>query len=127
MRVVLDAGALIAIEQRPAALALVIADASCRTALVPRVPATVLAQVWRGGAGRQALLAPILADLDVDPLNEDRARTVGRLLAASDTSDIADAHVVDSADSGDVVFTSDPFDIARLARAASKRLAIVTV
>lgn len=127
MRVILDAGALIAAEHRPAALAQIITDSATRTTLVPLIPAPVLAQVWRGGAGRQAPLASLLADLDVEPLADARARAVGRLLAASGTNDIADAHVVEAANSGDVVFTSDPVDIARLARAAGKVLAIITV
>lgn len=127
MKIVLDAGALIAAEHRPAALGQIITDSGTRTTLVPLVPASVLAQVWRGGAGRQAPLASLLADLDIVPLDDTRARAVGRLLAASGTNDIADAHVVEAANDGDVVFTSDPVDIARLARAAGKVLAIIAV
>lgn len=127
MRVIIDSGALIALERRPRPLTKQLDALAARSGHVALVPATVVAQVWRTGSDRQAPLAAFLSQSDIDPLDDARARAVGRLLAASGTDDIAGAHVVEAANSGDVVFTSDPVDIARLARAAGKVLAIIAV
>ncbi|MEO8107287.1 MAG: PIN domain-containing protein [Actinomycetes bacterium] len=127
MRVIIDSGVLIALERSPRPLTQQFDALAARSGHVALVPATVVAQVWRTGSDRQAPLAAFLSQSDIDPLSDDRARAVGRLLAASGTNDIADAHVVEAALSGDVVFTSDPVDIARLAHAAGKQLAIVAV
>lgn len=88
---VLDAGALIAFER---------GDDRTRAILRERVgeviiPATVLAEVWRGGS-RQARLARLIASPDVliEALDEHEAKAVGVLLGRSNTSDITDAHVV---------------------------------
>jgi hypothetical protein len=126
VRVILDAGALIASERAPRAAIGLIDVCAARSDQLPIVPSTVVAQVWRGGRDRQAPLAALLADADIDSLDADRARKVGQLLADSAVSDITDAHVVVTAHDGDVIITSDPVDIARLARAAGKNIRIVT-
>lgn len=125
MRLILDAGVLIAQEARPEVGLL--GEYTALAGSPPRVPATVLAQVWRGGSRRQAQLATLLARADVDDLNDTRARDVGVLLAQSGTSDIADAHVVAMAEDGDVIITSDPIDIARLAQVAGVQVSIAAV
>ncbi len=127
MRVILDAGLLIASERHPPAAATLLDDYLAFSEVPPRIPATVVAQVWRSGWGRQAPLAKLLSTADVDTLNEPRAREVGQLLADAGTDDIADAHVVVAAESGDLILTSDPVDIARLAMVAGKDVHIVTV
>ena len=127
MRIVLDAGMLIAHERRPSAAIGLIDQVLPLTHGPARIPASVVAQVWRTGRDRQAPLAKLIADADVDVLDAARARQVGRLLADSDTDDIVDAHVVASADDGDLVITSDPVDIARLARVAGKQIRIVAL
>ena len=45
---------------------------------VPTTPAPVVAQAWRGGS-RQALLAWLLVGSDIEPMNDDEARSVGVL------------------------------------------------
>ncbi len=75
--IVLDAGALIALESR----GLVITTA-LQVALRRRVPVRVstgaLAQVWRGGAGRGWELARILKqDVTIEPLLESTAKSWG--------------------------------------------------
>ncbi len=127
MKVVLDSGALIAVERRASALLTDVRELARNGAGTPEVPASVVAQVWRGGAGRQAPLAAFLARCRVGVLDESRARRVGLLLADSGTTDIADAHVVVTAESGDLIITSDPVDIARLAVAAGKQVRIAVV
>ena len=79
------------------------------------------------GAGRQAPLATLLARADIDDLDAERARQVGRLLADSGTDDITDAHVVVIAESGDLIITTDPIDIAHLAKTAGKQVAIAAI
>jgi hypothetical protein len=91
--VVLDAGAFIALERRNAvAVRLAQRFARDRTPLV--TSAGVVAQVWRGGAGAQVPIAFLLRRTEVVDLTHAVARTLGRMLAATGTSDAIDAHVV---------------------------------
>jgi predicted nucleic acid-binding protein len=112
MAIVLDAGALIAVDKgdRKVATRLKLARVE---ALPLRTAATVLAQVWRDGT-RQANLARVLAGVEVLPLEEDHARRAGELLAATGTTDVVDAHVATIVEPGDQVFTTDPQHIGRL-------------
>jgi hypothetical protein len=109
---VLDAGALIAIERGDRRLlrALEVADEV-------HVPAGVLAQVWRDPR-RQARLARLVGTdgTSIHPLTGDAARTVGLLCGRARTSDVIDASVVVLArELNASVVTSDLDDLARLA------------
>ncbi len=91
--VVLDAGAFIALERRDramVALAKIFIDE--QTPLV--TSAGVVAQVWRGGVGRQVPIAFLLKRVLVLALDHSVARTLGRMLGESRTADPVDAHVV---------------------------------
>lgn len=80
------------------------------------VPASALAQAIRKPE-HQARLSRLVRQPSTQVANLDRvdATSVGRLLAASATSDIADAHVVICARrAGQPVVTSDPGDLSRL-------------
>jgi predicted nucleic acid-binding protein len=80
------------------------------------IPATALAQAIRRPE-RQARLARLIRQptTDVVPLDRVDATSVGRLLNASSTNDIVDAHVVVCARrAGQQVVTSDPDDVRRL-------------
>jgi predicted nucleic acid-binding protein len=80
------------------------------------VPATVLAQVVRRPE-RQVRLVRLARAPTTDIVALDRvdATHVGRLIAASGTADIVDAHVVICANrAGQRVVTSDADDLARL-------------
>lgn len=91
---------------------------------VPTVPAPVVAQGWRGGS-RQALLARLLVGCDVEALDDHRARAVGSLAAGAGTSDVVDACVVEGAlRRHDLVVSSDPDDLKRIATAAGRRLEV---
>ena len=125
MAIVLDAGALIAIDKSDARVNAILAEAR-RTGQQLRVPSGVVGQAWRGGS-RQAVLSRVLKSVKEFPLDEKASRRAGELLKRSHTSDVIDASVVDLALSGDVVLTSDPADIEHLARTAQKRLLIITV
>jgi hypothetical protein len=79
------------------------------------IPATALAQVWRGGP-RSASLARLIVASDVDPLDEQRAKEVGLRLGLRAANDVPDAHVVCCAsERRAMVATSDPDDIKALA------------
>lgn len=80
------------------------------------IPETVLAQAVRDPA-RQARLGRLVRQPTTDVVALDRvdATGVGRLLATSGASDVADAHVVLSARrTGQAVATSDPGDLRHL-------------
>lgn len=90
------------------------------------VPASALAQVWRGGA-RSAPLVRLIAAGKVDPLNELRAKEIGERLGRRDKADIADAHVVCCALDRDAdLITSDPDDLEALA-GPKENLTLVSV
>ena len=86
------------------------------TGAVVTVPAAALAQAVRRPE-RQVRLARLVRNPGTQVVALDRvdAVSVGRLLAASSTADIADAHVVVCARrSSQRVVTSDPDDIRNL-------------
>jgi len=94
LSVVLDAGALIAVERRDRDTAAVI-EAARQDHRGVVVPAGVVGQVWRGG-GRQASLARLLnaRGVLVEPLTNAGARAAGVLCGAAGTADVIDASVV---------------------------------
>jgi predicted nucleic acid-binding protein len=112
---VLDAGALIAIERGavPVRGYVLLAD---RGHVALTTSAAVVAQVWRGG-NRQARLARLLAsDLVTElPLDSEASRRIGMLAAAAPGArDVVDGHIaVIALDRDAIVLTSDPEDIAR--------------
>lgn len=125
MTVVLDAGALIAIDRRNrtvgAMLRLLQRDA------VPLVTSgAVVAQAWRDPR-RQANLARLLTGVHVAALDEAAGRRVGELLRANNTTDLADAHVSLLVHNQDRVLTSDHDDIRALLRARRVNAVIVRV
>jgi predicted nucleic acid-binding protein len=113
--VTLDAGGLIALDRNDRRVLVLLARAAEAGARVT-VPAGALAQAIRRPE-RQARLARLIRQPTADVVALDRvdATHVGRLLAASRTADIADAHVVVCARrAGQPVVTSDPDDLLRL-------------
>lgn len=126
MRLVLDAGALVAVERGDRELAALLK----RELLAGRTPLThggVVAQVWRGGSGRQARLARLLPGVDVVPLDGVLGRRAGVLLGRARSTDAIDAAVIAIAGDGDIVLTSDPDDLRSLAAAAAMHIDIVQV
>jgi len=87
----------------------------------------VVAQVWRGGSGRQVPMARLLAGTDVIPVDDRLGRRAGMLLALSGQSDAIDAAVVCLAADGDDILTSDPGDLRALAQAAEIHVELVPV
>lgn len=114
--VVFDTGALIALDRGDRPIVVLVAEAR-RSRETITVPAGCVAQAWRTPA-RQARLSSFLRlpNVRVVALDDAEARRVGLLLAGSRTKDVIDAHVAICAHRlGQVVLTSDPSDIAKLA------------
>ncbi|MHB1431772.1 MAG: PIN domain-containing protein [Streptosporangiaceae bacterium] len=123
---VLDAGAFVAVERGDRDVVALVK----RERLAGRVPVTsggVVAQVWRGGGGRQVLVARLLAGVEVAPLDERLGRRAGALLGRSGCADAIDASVVCLAGDGDDILTSDPGDLRALAQAAGVHVEIIPV
>jgi len=113
--ITLDAGGLVALDRDDRRVVVLLARAGETGARVT-IPATALAQAIRQPQ-RQARLARLVRQPTTDVVRLDRvdATSVGRLLAASATADIVDAHVVICARrAGQQVVTSDPDDLRRL-------------
>jgi hypothetical protein len=123
MALILDAGALIAIDRRDRRVGAMLRVAQ-REGLAVRSSAAVVAQVWRDRA-RQALLAMMLRGVQILSIDEMVGKQVGELLGRTKSSDIVDGHIALIATTGDVVATSDPSDIQRLLD--TRRIAAVTV
>lgn len=126
MTLVLDAGALVALERRDRAMM-----TRLKRALLdgdrPVTHGGVVGQVWRGGSGRQAPLAGALQQIRVEPLDEALGRRAGVLLARAGMRDAVDAAVAALSADGDLVATSDPDDIGALIVASGRRVRVVTV
>jgi hypothetical protein len=110
MTLILDAGALLALEKNDK-------DVwerftSAQLAGVPPVThGGVVGQVWRGGGPRQARLAMALSGIYVRSLDSELGRRAGALLGRTGTSDVIDAALALLAEDGDEIITSDPKDL----------------
>lgn len=124
-RLILDAGAFVAFERGDAAVRAQFAAAR-RLNLDLVTSSPVVGQVWRDGR-RQALLARLVAAVDVRPPGVMAARRAGELLAKTKGKDVVDALVVELARDGDTILTSDPKDLGALLVAAGVRAAVVVV
>ena len=54
----------------------------------------VIAQIWRGGGGRQAPLAMLLSQIEIIAIDGPEGKLVGMVLGARRTRDPVDGHVV---------------------------------
>jgi hypothetical protein len=123
---VLDAGAFVTVERGDRDVVALVK----RERLAGRAPVTnggVVAQVWRGGSGRQASVARLLAGVDVAPIDDCLGRRAGMLLARTGRADAIDAAVVCLAVDGDDIVTSDPGDLRILAEAAEVHVELIPV
>jgi hypothetical protein len=124
MTLVLDSGALIALERNDRAMWRRF-KAAMLSGDVPVSHGGIIGQAWRGRGPRQTLLAKALAGVDVRPLDEGLGRASGELLAAARGRDVVDAALVLLARDGDLIVTSDPDDIEPLARASRRHVEII--
>ncbi len=113
--VVLDAGALIALERRDRRMLALLREV-VEARVASHVPAGVVAQVWRGRPRQHAVVRLLRAQaMRVHPFDEAVAYRVGLLLASSHTSDVVDGHVAILGRSlRATVVTSDADDLRRL-------------
>ena len=121
---VLDAGALVAVDRDDRSMIARLAAAQQHGHEL-RSNAMVVAQVWRNQHGRQANLARLLRAVDVRPVDHQDGRRAGVLLGLTGTADAIDATVVLLAGPGDRILTSDPDDLIRLVSAAAIRAVVV--
>jgi len=124
--IVLDAGALIAVERGDRDMIALIK----RERVHDRAPVThggVVGQVWRGGHGRQVNLARLLPGVDVVALDDGLGRRAGVLLGRVASNDVIDASVVLLAVDGDEVYTSDPEDLRRLVEVTGTHVELIPV
>ncbi|HTW98066.1 MAG TPA: hypothetical protein VMD59_04775 [Acidimicrobiales bacterium] len=126
MSLLLDAGAFLAVERGDRDVVALLK----RERLAQRPPVShggVVAQIWRGGSGRQAEVARLLPGVDVRGLDEELGKRAGLLLGRSRTRDAVDAALVCLAVDGDDILTSDARDLGPLARAAGLHVDLVPV
>ena len=123
---VLDAGAFVSVERGARDVVALVK----RERLAGPAPVTnggVVAQVWRGGSGRQASVARLLAGVDITPIDGSLGRRPGMPLARTGRADAIDAAVVCLAADGDDIVTSDPGDLRILAEAAEVHVELIPV
>ncbi|MBI4474206.1 MAG: PIN domain nuclease [Acidobacteria bacterium] len=111
----LDTGALIAFERNDRHVVAIIGRALTLGVRLA-VPAGAVGQAWRDGR-RQARLARLLGShlIEIEALDDKRARAAGQLCGTTHTNDVIDASVVLCARSrGHGVLTSDVEDLRRL-------------
>ena len=120
---VLDAGALIAVERGDRHIQGKIQDALLIGDPV-RTNANAVAQVWRDGA-KQARLARLLRDVKIESITCEDGYRAGELLGATRTKDVVDATVALLAKSGDEVYTGDAGDLRRLCEATGFKAVVI--
>jgi hypothetical protein len=114
---VLDAGALLALERRNIRLLADLKRAG-ELGLPIRVPVGSLAQAWRG-APRSASIARLLRHASTIRVDESSAKEIGVFLAhlqlsEAEKPDVVDAHVaLVTRATRSLVWTSDPSDMVR--------------
>ncbi len=117
--IVLDAGALIALDRGDKRMIALLQRALAQGRTF-RVPAGVVGQVWRNGRVQVALARFLRSEeVEVVPLDDPLARACGELCGATNSLDVIDASVVILARvRRDPIVTSDPDDLRRLDPAA---------
>jgi hypothetical protein len=123
---ILDAGAFVAAERGDREV-LARVKRECRLGRAPLTNGVVVAQVWRGGYGKQVPIAQLLASVEVTPVDDRLGKWAGLLLAQTGGSDAIDASVIRLAQDGDDILTSDPGDLLDLATAAGVHIELIPV
>lgn len=110
---VFDTGALIAFDRGDRRVAALVEAVRRRREFLVTSSGCV-AQAWRDGGPKQALLARLLSGIHERALDAAVSRHLGRLCSAAGSTDVVDAHVVLLAHHGDLIVTSDPDDLQKL-------------
>ena len=120
MTLVLDAGALIALDRNDRSM-WVRLKAAHGEGDVPVTHGGVVGQVWRGGR-RQARLAAALRGVEVRPLDHTLGRGAGELMHTTRTTDVVDASLALLANDGDDIVTADVDDLEILVAATGRHV-----
>ena len=126
MGLILDAGAFLAVERGDREIAALVK----RERLAGRSAIThggVVGQVWWGGSGSQAVVARLLAGLEIRSLDADLGKRAGILLGLSGGADVVDAALVCLAVDGDEIVTSDPEDLVALSNNAGVHVDLIPI
>ena len=115
MKVVLDAGALVAVDRSNRLIGAQLRVLQQQGTPI-RASSAVVGQVWRDGR-KQANLARVLAGVGIEALGKDDGKRIGELLALAGSADVVDAHVALMTAPADIVLTSAPRDIRELLQA----------
>jgi hypothetical protein len=123
---ILDAGAFVAAERGDREV-LARVKLERRLGKTPLTHGGVVAQVWRGGHGRQARVAKLLANVEIAAIDGVLGRRAGILLRRTGTSDAIDAALICLTRDGDDILTSDPGDLHVLARTFGAHVELIGV
>ena len=126
MSLLLDTGALIALERNDRAMWRRL-KSSLLASDIPITHGGVVGQAWRGQGARSARLASAIAGLDVRALDESLGKRCGELLGRAKKSDVIDAALILLSSDGDTIATSDPDDLKILALRAGLVIELLTV
>ena len=126
MTLVLDAGALIALERNDRAMWRRLKAALLRNE-IPVTHGGVVGQAWRGRGPRSTLLSLALAGIDVRAVDESLGKRSGELLRRAKMIDVIDAALVLLSADGDTIATSDPYDLKHLAHVAGRLIDLLQV
>lgn len=123
---ILDTGAFVAAERGDREV-LARVKLERRLGKTPLTHGGIVAQVWRGGHGKQAQVAKLLANVEITPIDGVLGRRAGMLLRRTGTSDAIDAALICLTRDGDDILTSDPGDLHRLARTFGAHVEVIRV
>lgn len=123
MTLVLDAGALIALDRNERSM-WVRLKALHAGGELPVTHGGVVGQVWRGGA-RQARLARAVEGIDVRAIDGGLGRMAGELLGVTGQSDVIDASLALLAADSDEIVTSDPDGLEILVAATGNHVELI--
>ncbi|MGH2771954.1 MAG: hypothetical protein ACRDIU_02285 [Actinomycetota bacterium] len=126
MNLILDTGALIALERNDREMWRRLELARGRGDDAP-THGGVVGQAWRGDGPREALLAKALKGVDIKSLDEELGRAAGVLLGRARGSDVIDAALVLLAADGDRIATSDVEDLRPLAEESGVHIDLIAV
>ena len=120
MALILDTGALVALDRGERWIAVLIDEMAKRNEPI-FTSSGCIAQAWRTTGPRHARMAMSLRTVDQLAIDENNSRALGQLCARSGIDDVVDAHVASLVQVGDLVLTSDDDDMRALLDARGVR------
>lgn len=123
MTLVLDAGALIALDRNDRSMWVRLKALQTKGEL-PVTHGGVIGQVWRQGP-RQARLARAVEGIDIRAIDGGLGRLAGELLGVTGQSDVIDASLVLLSTDGDEIVTSDRDDLEILVAATGQHVELI--